>query len=42
MIEIVKATEYAKYAKAETPPTTMRTTELKKLGGDEVIVFGGA
>ena len=42
MIEIVRATEYAKYAKAETPPTTMRTTELKKLGGDEVIVFGGA
>jgi dihydrodipicolinate synthase/N-acetylneuraminate lyase len=42
MIEIVRATEYAKYAKAETPPTTMRTTELKKLGGDEVVVFGGA
>ena len=42
MIEIVRATEYAKYAKAETPPTTMRTTELKNLGGDEVIVFGGA
>ena len=42
MIEIVRATEYAKYAKAETPPTTMRTTELKNLGGDEVIGFGGA
>ncbi len=42
MIQIVRATEFAKYAKAETPPTTMRTTELKLLGGDEVVVFGGA
>lgn len=41
VVEIVKTTEYAKYAKAETPPTVMRTSELKKLGGSEVIVFGG-
>ena len=41
MIEIVRATEYAKYAKAETPPTTMRTSELKNLGGDRERIEAG-
>ncbi|MBM3948343.1 MAG: dihydrodipicolinate synthase family protein [SAR202 cluster bacterium] len=40
--EIARTAENACYAKVETPPTPPRVAEATRLGGDAVIVFGGA
>lgn len=41
-VQIARESENACYAKVETPPTPPRVTEAKALGGDDLIVFGGA
>ena len=41
-IQIARESENACYAKVETPPTAPRVTEAIRLGGDDLIVFGGA
>jgi 4-hydroxy-tetrahydrodipicolinate synthase len=41
-VRIARESENACYAKVETPPTAPRVTEAKQLGGDDLIVFGGA
>ena len=41
-VQIARESEKACYAKVETPPTPPRVTEAKALGGDDLIVFGGA
>ena len=41
-VQIARESENACYAKVETPPTAPRTTEAKRLGGDDLIIFGGA
>jgi 4-hydroxy-tetrahydrodipicolinate synthase len=40
--EVARVAENACYAKVETPPTPPRVAEAKRLGGEQVIVFGGA
>ena len=41
-VQIARESERACYAKVETLPTPPRVTEAKQLGGDDLIVFGGA
>jgi 4-hydroxy-tetrahydrodipicolinate synthase len=41
-VQIARESERACYAKVETPPTPPRVTEAIQLGGDALIVFGGA
>jgi dihydrodipicolinate synthase/N-acetylneuraminate lyase len=41
-VQIARESEKACYAKVETPPTPPRVTEAKQLGGDDLIIFGGA
>ncbi len=41
-VQIARESENACYAKVETPPTAPRVTEAKELGGEDLIVFGGA
>ncbi|MCH8062939.1 MAG: dihydrodipicolinate synthase family protein [Chloroflexi bacterium] len=41
-VQIARESENACYIKAETPPTAPRVAEVKALGGDVLIVFGGA
>lgn len=40
-VRIAQEVPLARYAKAETPPTPDRASELKQLGGEAVTVFGG-
>ena len=41
-VQIARESENACYAKVECPPMPPRITEAKALGGDDLIVFGGA
>ena len=41
-VQIARESENACYAKVETPPTPPRVAEAREIGGDELIVFGGA
>lgn len=41
-VQIARESEKACYAKVETPPTPPRVAEARELGGDTLIVFGGA
>ena len=41
-VQIAREAEQACYAKVEVPPTAPRVAEALALGGDDLIVFGGA
>ena len=41
-VQIAQESQQACYAKVETPPTPPRVAEARELGGDDLIVFGGA
>lgn len=41
-VQIARESENACYAKVETPPTSPRVAEAKQLGGNDLIIFGGA
>ena len=41
-VQIARESENACYAKVETPPTPPRVAEARAVGGDDLVVFGGA
>ena len=41
-VQIARESENACYVKVETPPTALRIAEATAIGGDDLIVFGGA